>query len=252
MILYPAIDILGGQAVRLAEGDYGASTVYDQEPAAAAGRWLDAGADHLHVVDLDGARDGRPVNLEHLRRIVAAAAAAGGTPGSVPVQYGGGLRALDSIAAALDAGATRVILGTAAFTDPALLEDALAAHGAERIMVSVDARSGHVVTEGWTKATDQSVPAVIAGVLARGVSQLLYTNVDRDGLLGGVTGDDVLAAADATGDGRLIYSGGVGTLADLHLLAALQAPSLAGVIVGKALYEGRFTVADAMQALAGS
>ncbi len=246
MLLYPAIDILGGQAVRLAEGDYGASTVYDQDPLGAASRWVDAGADRLHVVDLDGAREGRPVNLDHLRRIAAGAGA--GEP--VPVQYGGGLRTIDAISDALDAGAARVILGTAAFADPRLLDDALDKHGPARVMVSVDARSGHVVTDGWTKATEKSVAEVITGVVERGVTQLLYTNVDRDGMLGGVAGDDVLAAAAATGAGQLIYSGGVGTLEDLALLAALDAPSLVGVIVGKALYEGRFSITDARRVLA--
>jgi phosphoribosylformimino-5-aminoimidazole carboxamide ribotide isomerase len=246
VILHPAIDILGGQAVRLLEGDYEASTVYDQDPLAAAQRWVQAGADHLHVVDLDGAREGRPVNLEHLRRICAQA----GDSGSIPVQVGGGLRNVEAISAALDAGAARVILGTAAFTDPHLLEQALAAHGPERVMVSVDARAGQVVTDGWTKATDTSVASVIADVRARGVTELLYTNVDRDGKLTGIGTADVLAAAEAAGTGRLIYSGGVGTIEDLHQLAALQAPSLVGVIVGKALYEGRFTIAEAQQALA--
>jgi phosphoribosylformimino-5-aminoimidazole carboxamide ribotide isomerase len=246
VLLYPAIDILGGQAVRLLEGDYGASTVYDQDPLAAASRWVGAGADRLHLVDLDGAREGRPVNLDHLRRIAAGASAGQ----RVPVQYGGGLRTIDAISGALDAGATRVILGTAAFTDPRLLDSALDKHGPERVMVSVDARSGHVVTDGWTKATEKSAGEVITGMVERGVTQLLYTNVDRDGMLGGVAGDDILAAAAATGDGQLIYSGGVGTLKDLALLATLDAPSLVGVIVGKALYEGRFSIAEALGVLA--
>jgi phosphoribosylformimino-5-aminoimidazole carboxamide ribotide isomerase len=246
VLLYPAIDILGGQAVRLAEGDYGASTVYDQDPLAAAGRWVGAGADRLHVVDLDGAREGKPVNLGHLRRIAAGASAGE----QVPVQYGGGLRTIDAISDALDAGATRVILGTAAFADPHLLDAALDKHGPARVMVSVDARSGHVVTDGWTKATEKSAAEVITGMVERGVAQLLYTNVDRDGMLGGIAADDILAAAAAAGTGQLIYSGGVGTLDDLVLLAGLDAPSLVGVIVGKALYEGRFSIAEALQVLA--
>ncbi len=133
MRLFPAIDILGGSAVRLVKGDFGAMTVYDEDPLSAARTWVDAGARDLHVVDLDGARDGQPVNLAHLQRIAEL---------GVPVQYGGGLRSGEAIATALAAGAARVILGTAAFKDPRLLEEALAAHGPERVMVSVDVRGG--------------------------------------------------------------------------------------------------------------
>ena len=145
-----------------------------------------------------------------------------------------------------------MILGTAAFTDPALLERALAEHGAERVMVSVDARSGRVVTEGWTKATDIDVAAIVAELLARGVRRLLYTSVDRDGMLEGISAEEVLGVASAVegAEGaQLIYSGGVGALADLRLLASLEAPSLAGVIVGKALYERRFSLAEGRAAV---
>ncbi len=244
MILYPAIDILGGSAVRLLRGDFEARTVYDEDPLAAARRWVEAGARQLHVVDLDGAREGAPQNIEHVRRIADDL--------RVPVQLGGGLRSAEAIAAALDAGAARVILGTAALTDPELLEGALDEHGPDRIMVSVDARGGRVVTDGWQRATEQDVESLIETMLARGVRELLYTNVDRDGMLEGVGEDDVLAAARAAGTAHLIYSGGIGSIADLRLLAGLEAQSLTGVIVGKALYEERFTVAEAQEALAAS
>jgi len=240
--LYPAIDILGGNAVRLVRGDFEERTVYDRDPLEAARRWVEEGAKHLHVVDLDGAREGSPQNVEHVRRIADQL--------RIPVQLGGGLRSAEAIAAALDAGAARVILGTAALTDPELLEGALAEHGPERIMVSVDARGGRVVTDGWKRATEQGVEALIAAMLGRGVRELLYTNVDRDGMLEGIGEQDVLAAATAAGDAHLIYSGGIGSLEDLRLLASLEAPSLAGVIVGKALYEERFTVAQAQETLA--
>lgn len=242
MNLYPAIDILGGNAVRLVRGDFEERTVYDRDPLEAARRWVEEGAKHLHVVDLDGAREGSPQNVEHVRRIADQL--------RIPVQLGGGLRSAEAIAAALDAGAARVILGTAALTDPELLEGALAEHGPERIMVSVDARGGRVVTDGWKRATEQGVEALIAAMLGRGVRELLYTNVDRDGMLEGIGEQDVLAAATAAGDAHLIYSGGIGSLEDLRLLASLEAPSLAGVIVGKALYEERFTVAQAQETLA--
>ncbi len=247
MILYPAIDILGGNAVRLVKGDFGASKVYDEDPLSAARRWVDEGADHLHVVDLDGARAGQPVNLEYVRRIAGEL--------GVPVQLGGGLRTLDAISAALAAGVERVILGTAAFTDPDLLERALAKHGSERVMVSVDVRNGHVTTEGWTKATDIWAGEVFADLIARGVREVAYTNVNRDGMLEGVNVDDVAWVAKAAGPVRFIYSGGIGALSDLEGMVALRTKlgleSLTGVIVGKALYEGRFTVSEARAALEG-
>ncbi len=243
MILYPAIDILGGNAVRLVKGDFDASKVYDQDPLAAARRWVEEGAEHLHMVDLDGARAGHPVNLEHVRRVASEL--------DVPVQLGGGLRTLEAISEALAAGVERVILGTAAFTDPDLLERALERHGPGRVVVSVDIREGRVTTEGWTKAVDVSASEVFAELIARGVRELAYTNVDRDGMLDGVSRDDVVWVARAATGGHLIYSGGIGGLEDLRMLAALGEPSLSGVIVGKALYEERFTVAQARATLAG-
>ncbi|MFI4985228.1 MAG: 1-(5-phosphoribosyl)-5-[(5-phosphoribosylamino)methylideneamino]imidazole-4-carboxamide isomerase [Solirubrobacterales bacterium] len=247
MNLYPAIDILGGNAVRLVKGDFDASKVYDEDPLSAARGWTDAGARFLHVVDLDGAKTGRPVNLEHLRQIASEL--------GVPVQYGGGLRTAEAVDEALAAGAARVILGTAAFADPDLLERALERHGPERVMVSVDVRAGEVAIEGWTEAADVSVSEVFASLIERGVQELLYTNVDRDGMLEGLNLDDLVWAARAAEHGHLIYSGGIGARADLEHLATRRAEAhldnLEGVIVGKALYERRFTVAEAQAALAG-
>jgi phosphoribosylformimino-5-aminoimidazole carboxamide ribotide isomerase len=240
--LYPAIDILGGNAVRLVKGDFAAKTVYDEDPLSAARGWTRAGARFLHVVDLDGAKAGEPANLQQLRRIVQEL--------GVPVQYGGGLRSLAAIDAALGAGAARVILGTAAFADPDLLREALAVHGPERVLVSVDVRGGHVATAGWTQSTDQTAGSVIERLQAAGVQELVYTNVDRDGMLEGPDLQEVRAVAAGV-RGRLVYSGGIGSLGDLRGLAELEEPSLAGVIVGKALYEQRFTIADAQAALGG-
>jgi phosphoribosylformimino-5-aminoimidazole carboxamide ribotide isomerase len=242
MILYPAIDILGGNAVRLVKGDFDAKKVYAEDPLNAARNWVKEGADHLHVVDLDGAKTGVPVNLENLRRIVDEL--------GVPVQYGGGLRSRKAVYDALAAGAARVILGTAAFTDPDLLYDALDAHGPERVLVSVDVRGGHVSTAGWTETTALQPEAVLERLQARGVSELVYTNVDRDGMLEGPDLEEVRRVAQAV-RGRIVYSGGIGKLADLAGLASLREASLAGVIVGKALYEERFTVGEAQAALAG-
>ena len=242
MILYPAIDILDGSAVRLVKGDFDAKKVYDEDPLAAARGWTEAGAGYLHVVDLDGAKTGTPVNLEHLRRI-------SGELG-VPVQYGGGLRSAQAVSDALQAGAARVILGTAAFTQTGLLEQALGEHGPERVLVSGDVRGGHVTTAGWTETTKITTEAVIGSLAARGARKLVFTNVDRDGMLEGPDLEEVRRVAEAV-QGSLIYSGGIGQLVDLEGLAGLREPSLEGVIVGKALYERRFTVAQAQAALAG-
>jgi phosphoribosylformimino-5-aminoimidazole carboxamide ribotide isomerase len=239
MILYPAIDMLGGKAVRLVKGDFDAKKVYDEDPLAAARGWTQEGASHLHVVDLDGAKTGAPKNLESLKRIVDEL--------GVPVQFGGGLRSLTAIEEVIKAGAERVILGTAAFTDPTLLDEALR-DWPGKVLVSVDVREGRVATEGWTETIDGGTEDVIARLLARGASKLVYTNVDRDGMLEGPDLEEVRRVAQAV-KGSLIYSGGIGQLADLEGLAGLGEASLEGVIVGKALYERRFTVPEAQAAL---
>ncbi|MGB2712269.1 MAG: 1-(5-phosphoribosyl)-5-[(5-phosphoribosylamino)methylideneamino]imidazole-4-carboxamide isomerase [Conexibacter sp.] len=239
MILYPAIDIRDGKAVRLAQGDFAQETVYDADPLSAARAWVEGGARWLHVVDLDGARDGAPANLAHLERIVREV--------GVPVQFGGGLRSLASIDAALAAGAERVILGTAAYNDVDFLDDALAAHG-ERVVVSVDVRDGRVASAGWTHQTEMESAAVIEHLQRRGVKRLVYSSIERDGMLSGPDLDEVRRVAEAV-RGQFTYSGGIGALADLAALAQLRQVNLTGVIVGKALYERRFGVAEAQAAL---
>jgi phosphoribosylformimino-5-aminoimidazole carboxamide ribotide isomerase len=237
--LYPAIDILDGKAVRLVRGDFDARKVYDEDPLSAAAGWVDAGARHLHVVDLDGAQRGAPANLHHLRRIAGELGA--------PVQFGGGLRSPQALSAAFDAGAERVILGTAAFTDPDFLRDALQ-RWPGRVLVSVDVRGGKVATAGWTETIDLTAEVVVAKLWEQGAGELVYTNVDRDGMLEGPDLDEVARLARAV-RGSVVYSGGIGALADLEALAGLSTPSLEGVIVGKALYERRFTVVEALSVL---
>ena len=240
MILYPAIDILGGNAVRLVKGDFDAKKVYDADPLDAARGWTEAGAEYLHVVDLDGAKTGAPKNLENLRRIVDEL--------GVPVQYGGGLRSAQAVSDALAAGAARVILGTVAMLDPSVLQTCLQEHGPERILVGVDVRGGEVVTHGWLQGTDVQAGSAFEALHERGVRNFVFTNVDRDGMLEGPNLEEVRSVARAV-QGSLIYSGGIAELADLEGLAALGEQSLEGVIVGKALYERRFTVPEAQAAL---
>jgi phosphoribosylformimino-5-aminoimidazole carboxamide ribotide isomerase len=240
MILYPAIDILDGSAVRLVKGDFEEKKVYDSDPLDAARGWTEAGAEYLHVVDLDGAKTGAPKNLENLRRIAGEL--------DVPVQYGGGLRSAQAVSDALAAGAARVILGTVAMLDPSVLHTCLEAHGPERILVGVDVRGGEVVTHGWLQGTDMQARVAFDALRERGVRNFVFTNVDRDGMLEGPDLQEVRGVAQAV-KGSLIYSGGIGQLADLEGLAGLSETSLQGVIVGKALYERRFTVAQAQAAL---
>jgi phosphoribosylformimino-5-aminoimidazole carboxamide ribotide isomerase len=239
LILYPAIDIREGRAVRLAQGDYARETAYDDDPVDAARRWEAEGARWLHVVDLDGARAGEPVGLEHVRRIVAAV--------GIPVQLGGGLRDSKKVERAISTGVERVVLGTAAVRDPELAEAIAAAHGG-RVVVSIDARAGRVSAEGWTEDSELGPAELAAGHSDRGVERFVYTPVEVDGLMEGPASEGLADVCSATA-GEVIYSGGVGTLDDLRSLAALGLENLGGVIVGRALYERRFTVADAQAAL---
>ena len=244
MILYPAIDIRDGRAVRLVQGDYAREIAYDDDPVDAARRWLSQGARALHVVDLDGARAGEPRNLEHVRRIAADA--------EVPVQVGGGLRDADAVVAALEAGADRVVLGTAAIAEPQLIA-ALAKDYGERIVVGVDARRRRVSVEGWERTTGATPRQTIMELAPRGVRMFVFTPVEVDGTLRGPSMEELSDVARAAGEAGagLIYSGGVGSLDDLRALREGRLPSLAGVIVGRALYEGRFTVSEGQTTLDG-
>lgn len=237
MQLYPAIDIRGGRAVRLLKGDFAAETAYDADPLDAARRWVDGGATWLHVVDLDGARDGAQANAEHLRRI---------TQLGVPVQTGGGLRSAEAVATALESGVQRAILGTAALEQPELVDELVDRFGGDRIVVSLDAKDGFVTTRGWVHTTEQRVVDVAAALAGKGVQRIVFTDVNRDGMGEGtdLAGMRELLALDAV---DVIASGGIGQLADIQALVDLQHPRLDGVIVGKALYEQNFTVSDALR-----
>lgn len=241
LIFYPAIDIRGGRAVRLLRGDYDRETTYDADPVDAARRWVEQGARYLHVVDLDGAREGHPGNLDRVRQIIDSV--------DVPVQVGGGLRDADAVAEVLSAGAARVVLGSAAQADRELVETLVSAHG-DSIVVSLDAREGRVAISGWTERTGTAAPQLLTELAGRGVGRFVYTPVEVDGTLEGPALSELRALAGAF-DGELIYSGGIGSLQDLRALAELRLPSLGGVIVGRALYESRFTVSEGQAALEG-
>lgn len=245
MILIPAIDIRGGRAVRLVQGDYERELEFDADPVDAARRWVDAGARWLHVVDLDGARGGRPANLHHVERIAGSV--------RVPVELGGGLRDSVAVEQAIDAGAERVVLGTAALTNPELVNALVEAHGPERVMVSIDARQGSVAYGGWLQERESSPADLAAEMVARGVRGFVYTPIEADGTLEGPRLDGLRELAEAVSgeSAELVYSGGIGSTDDLAEIARLDVPGLGGVIVGRALYEARFSIAEGQAALDG-
>ena len=236
MELIPAIDIRGGRCVRLYQGDFGRETVFGDDPVEVARRWQDEGAARIHVVDLDGAREGRPVNAETVGRIVAAA--------RVPIQVGGGLRDEPAIQRYLDAGVDRVVLGTAAVKDRAFLTEALAEHG-PHIVVAVDARAGQVTLEGWGEETQLSAEELLGELAALGVPRFVYTDTLRDGTLQGPN-FPAIESLMAEVNVPVIYAGGVSNMNDLVRLASL---GLEGAIVGQALYTGDVVLREALEVL---
>jgi phosphoribosylformimino-5-aminoimidazole carboxamide ribotide isomerase len=239
--LYPAIDLQDGRAVRLRQGDFATSTVFSDDPVAKAREFAEAGASVLHVVDLDGARDGQPV---HAALVASIAAAFPGT-----VHLGGGLRSRAAIETAMATGVDRVVVGTAVIEDRDLLEWAIDRLG-DGLIVGVDARQGKVATHGWTQVSDSDAVVVATGLVSMGVRRLIYTDINRDGTLGGPNLAPLRRLAEAAPPLKLIASGGVSSLDDLRRLRDLGMANLAGVIVGRALYEGRFSVSEGIAALA--
>lgn len=241
LIVFPAIDLKAGQVVRLAEGDMDRATIYGDDPAAQARAFADQGADHLHVVDLDGAFAGHGVNAAAVEAIVRA------FPGKV--QVGGGIRTRDSIDRWLALGVDRVVIGTAALKDPDLVK-AAARDLPGRIVVGVDARDGMVATEGWADVSDVSVADLAARFADAGVAALLFTDVGRDGLLKGCNIGATLALARRTSI-PVIASGGVKDLGDILALARRASDGIEGVITGRALYDGTLDLAEALAVARG-
>ena len=239
MILYPAIDLKNGACVRLLRGDMAAATVYGEDPAAQAAAFAAAGCGWLHVVDLDGAFAGRPENAGAVAAILGAV--------DVPVQLGGGIRDRATIERWLGAGVARVILGTAAVEDPALVRAAAAAHPG-RIAVGLDARAGRVATRGWAEETGAEATGLARAFEDAGIAAIVYTDIDRDGAMGGPNVAATAALARAV-DVPVIASGGVSSLADLEALR--DAGGIAGAISGRALYDGALDLGDALAALRG-
>lgn len=237
MIIFPAIDLKGGQVVRLAEGDMARATVYADDPAAQARSFADLGAEWLHVVDLDGAFAGEGRNVAAVEAIVAA------FPGKV--QLGGGIRSRASIERWIALGVERVVMGTAALEDPVLVRDAAAAH-AGRIVVAVDAKGGMVATRGWADVSTLAVADLAKQFEGAGVAALLFTDVGRDGMLKGVNLDATVELAKAT-TLPVIASGGVADIRDIEALVANAQHGIEGVICGRAIYDGRLTLGDALR-----
>lgn len=242
MIPIPAIDILEGRAVRLTRGDYREATVYSDDPIELASRWCEQGARLLHVVDLDGARDGAPRNADLIQAIAKASPA--------PIEVGGGVRDLGAVGLLLDSGVERVVIGTAAVTDPDFLEEAIESFGPERFVVALDSRRGKISLSGWLEESETSAPELAGQLTARGVARFLVTAIEVDGTM---EGPDLglLDQVSARTEAPLIASGGIGSLDDLADIREIGSETIEGVIVGKALYEGRFSLPEAAAVLTG-
>ena len=230
MLLIPAIDLKDGHCVRLRQGDMNDATVFSEDPAAMARHWVDLGARRLHLVDLNGAIAGKPKNELAIRAIIDEVA------GEIPVQLGGGIRDLDTIERYLDDGLSFVIIGTAAVKNPGLLHDACGAF-AGHIIVGLDARDGKVATDGWSKLTGHDVLDLAKKFEDYGVEAVIYTDIGRDGMLGGVNIDATVRLARELRV-PVFASGGVASLDDIDKLCAIEADGVEGAILGRALYEG--------------
>ncbi len=242
LTLYPAIDLKDGACVRLRRGEMDQATVYSDDPAAQARAWQESGCRWLHVVDLNGAFAGQSVNAAAVDAILAAAA--------VPVQLGGGIRDLAAVERWLAAGVRRVILGSAAVRDPALVRESCRRFPG-RVAVGIDARDGFVATDGWAETSTLAATDLAARFADAGVAAIIYTDIARDGMLGGLNLEATAGLATSSAI-PVIASGGVGSLDDLRALKALTHPNIEGVIVGRALYDGRIDPAAAIAMLDGA
>lgn len=242
MIIYPAIDLKDGQCVRLVQGKAENKTVYSSDPGSMAFSFQEQGAQWLHVVDLDGAFEGQPRNMQAIAQIASRI--------SIPFQVGGGLRKMEDVNRVLEMGASRAIIGTRAVTSPAFIEELLKAFGPDKIVLGLDARDGMVAIEGWVEKS--SLKAVDFGrdMHQMGVKTAIFTDVSRDGLLQGPNLESIQAMAEQTGL-NIIASGGVSTADNIKKLQALESQGVSGAIIGKALYDGKITIREALDAARG-
>ncbi len=239
MEVIPSIDLRGGRVVRLYQGDYDREITYSDDPVAVALRWENAGAPRIHVVDLDGATTGLPVNLAIVEEIVSRV--------GLPVQVGGGIRDMVTAERLLSTGVQRVVFGTAAIRDPALVRDACRKLGAEHIVVGIDARDGRVAVQGWTESSDATAADLANSMAVAGVARFIYTDIGVDGTLAGPNLQAVIDLMKAVGK-PIISAGGIGSLADLEQLDQV---GVEGVILGSALYRGRVDLSEAVRRFGG-
>jgi len=234
-IIYPAIDIRGGKCVRLVQGDYNQETVYNDNPLEVAKSWESQGGAFIHLVDLDGAKAGHPVNDEIIGSIASSV--------NVPVQVGGGLRTLADVERLLGLGVSRVIIGTAAIEDRVFTEEVLGRYG-DKVAIGIDARNGYVATRGWLETSEVQAEVLAKELAAKGAETFIFTDISRDGMMQGPNVEAIVALAKASGR-SVIASGGVTRLEDLLALSAHREDGVGGAIVGKALYTGHIDLAEA-------
>ncbi|WP_338044011.1 1-(5-phosphoribosyl)-5-[(5-phosphoribosylamino)methylideneamino]imidazole-4-carboxamide isomerase [Paenibacillus lutrae] len=236
-IIYPAIDIRDGKCVRLVQGDYNQETIYNENPLAVAEEWEAQGGQWIHLVDLDGAKAGHPVNDKLIGEIAKSV--------KVPVQVGGGLRTEEDVDRLLSLGVSRVILGTAAIEDRAFVQKLLAKHG-EKVAIGIDARDGLVATRGWLETSAVKAEDLAVQLAEHGARTFIFTDISRDGMMGGPNVEAIVRLAQVSGQ-TVIASGGVSQTSDLQKLAAEQTNGVGGAIVGKALYTGSIQLNDALE-----
>ena len=234
MIIFPAIDLRGGKCVRLIQGDFDKETVYSDDPQATALKWQSMGAKFLHVVDLDGARAGSPKNLDAIKKILDAV--------TIPIEVGGGIRTLEDAARLLSLGVRRVILGSVAVENPALVAEAVQRFG-DKVVVGIDARNGFVAVHGWEKSSSVKVGDLAKQIVAAGVKTIIYTDISKDGMLSGVNAAVFTELAKESG-AQIVASGGVRSIEDIR---ALKAAGVSGVIVGKAIYTSSLDLKSAIE-----
>lgn len=242
MIIFPAIDIRGGQCVRLVKGDFAQETVFSQRPEIMAKRWEEEGGEYLHLVDLDGARAGQSRNLDVVEMILKTI--------NIPVELGGGIRTMDNIKRVLEMGVTRVILGSIAVKDPELVKTACKEYGSERIVVGIDAKDGIVAVDGWGVSGEVKATELAKRMADGGVKHIIYTDISRDGTLTGVNAKATAEIAKVSGI-KVVASGGVSSIEDIKLVKEYEQDGIEGVIVGKSIYTGALSLPEAIKVAKG-